>query len=288
MTDWQAVPDTRSSLGESPVWSAPDNCLWWVDITGRTINRLDAGGGVSRLPTSELIGAVVPRAGGGLVAAMQSALFGVDASGSFDLIGAPEEHPPTHRFNDATTDPAGRLLIGTMCLDPNGVPTGMLYVFDGRDWRALRSGFRTVNGLAVSPDGQSLWISDSHGDVRTVWVHAYDVATGMLGPMRHSFRLDETRGRPDGAAFDAAGGYWVAGNDGWAVHRYLSDGTLDRSLALPVQKPSKPAFGGAGLGTMYVTSIGLHLTNPDVQPHAGAVLSCVPGVSGLPLAPFAG
>jgi sugar lactone lactonase YvrE len=287
MTDWQALPDTHSSLGESPVWSAADNCLWWVDITGRTINRLDRAGGVSRLRAPELIGAVVPRADGGLVAAMQSALFAVDATGSFEPIGAPEDHPPTHRFNDATTDPAGRLLIGTMCLDPGGAPSGVLYAFDGRDWRALRGGFRTVNGLAVSPDGQSLWVSDSHGDVRTVWVHAYDLATGALGPVRHSFRLDDALGRPDGAAFDAAGGYWVAGNDGWAVHRYRADGTLDRSLALPVQKPSKPAFGGADLDSLYVTSIALHLTDPDAQPHAGAVFACVPGVTGLPLAPFA-
>lgn len=284
----QAIADTQSSLGESPVWDVAKNCLWWVDIVGRTINRLN-GDKVTRLATPELVGAVIPRAGGGVIAAMQTALFAVDfEGGSFETIGAPPDHPATHRFNDATTDPHGRLIIGTMCLEPNGAPTGALYVFDGRDWRKLREGYRTINGLAVSPDGKSLWVSDSNAAVRTIWVHDYDVATATLGAIRHSFRMDEALGRPDGAAFDAEGGYWVAGNDGWAVHRYFDDGTLDRSVAVPVQKPAKPAFGGAGLGSMYVTSIALHLTDPDAQPDAGAVFVADVGVRGLPLAPFAG
>ena len=94
-------------------------------------------------------------------------------------------------------------------------------------------------------------------------------------------------GRPDGAAVDAEGGYWICANDAGQIHRFLPDGRLDRSLPLPVSKPSMCAFGGPGLEHLFVTSI------PPAAPVDGfdaaldgAVLLLPPAGRGLAEVPF--
>ena len=101
-------------------------------------------------------------------------------------------------------------------------------------------------------------------------------------------RFGAELGRPDGAALDAADHYWIAGNDAWAVHRFAPSGALAQSIAMPVQKPSKPAFGGPDLRTLYVTSIAKGIADPGQQPDAGALFRVDAGVTGLPLTPFGG
>jgi sugar lactone lactonase YvrE len=92
-------------------------------------------------------------------------------------------------------------------------------------------------------------------------------------------------GRPDGAAVDEDGCYWICANDAGLVHRFTPSGKLDRSLALPVKKPAMCAFGGADLDTLYVTSIRPAATDLSDQPLAGGVFALRPGVRGLPETP---
>jgi sugar lactone lactonase YvrE len=67
------------------------------------------------------------------------------------------------------------------------------------------------------------------------------------------------------------------------IHRFTPAGKLDCSLAVPVKKPAMCAFGGAGLDTLFVTSIrpGGDVDLSD-QPLAGSVFALRPGVRGLP------
>jgi sugar lactone lactonase YvrE len=90
-------------------------------------------------------------------------------------------------------------------------------------------------------------------------------------------------GRPDGAAVDADGCYWTCANDAGRVLRFTPAGVLDREVTLPVRKPSMCAFGGAGLDTLYVTSIRPQKAEDlEGQPLAGAVFALRPGARGLP------
>jgi sugar lactone lactonase YvrE len=93
--------------------------------------------------------------------------------------------------------------------------------------------------------------------------------------------MNDLPGRPDGAAVDAEGCYWVCGNDAGLVHRFTPAGKLDLSLAVPVKKPAMCAFGGAQLDTLFVTSIRPEGIDLSDQPLAGGVFALRPGVSGL-------
>jgi hypothetical protein len=48
-------------------------------------------------------------------------------------------------------------------------------------------------------------------------------------------------GHPDGLVVDAEGGIWLALWAGGAIHRYMPDGKLDRTIPLPVTHPTKCA-----------------------------------------------
>ena len=56
---FRRLSDAQAVLGESPVWSARDGCVWWVDVTGRRLLRSDAANGATRVwRTPEEIGFV--------------------------------------------------------------------------------------------------------------------------------------------------------------------------------------------------------------------------------------
>lgn len=274
-------------LGEGAVWDVADGALWWVDITGGVIYRFDPATGENRNhPFGEPVGCIARRRGGGLVVAAKSGLWLFDpATGTRRSVAAPEAHLPENRFNDGATDMQGRFWAGTMKEGAPAAPQGRFYRLDPdltvTPWRG---GFFTTNGLAFSPDGQKMYFSDSNPAVRTIWHAPYDPETGTPGAPAVFFDTRAVAGRPDGGTVDADGCYWMAGVGGGQVCRIAPDGRLDRTIGLPVERPSKPMFGGAGLDVLFVTSIG------DGQSAGAGGLFAITGlgVQGVPQARFAG
>jgi sugar lactone lactonase YvrE len=166
-------------------------------------------------------------------------------------------------------------------------PAGRLWRLDARGLAAAGvDGLYTPNGLAFDPDGRGIWWSDSHPRSQCIWRAALD-AEGVPGAPRLVADLHDLPGRPDGAAVDVDGGYWICANDGGRVLRFSPDGRLDRSLALPVAKPSMCSFGGPRLDTLYVTTIRPARPECDDAVLAGELFALHPGVQGLPETPFA-
>lgn len=291
--DIERVPGVACAVGESPVWHAGELAWYWVDIPARRIWRLDHATGATRHWTAdEMVACIAPRADGGLIAGMETGIFAVelndDASVRAERLAAPSELAPGMRFNDGRTDRQGRFWSGTMWMDmAAALPVGRLYRYDARGLSApLVTGLVTQNGLAWSPDGRTMYLSDSHPTRRRVWAFDYDVDAGVPHDRRLFVDMAAYAGRPDGAAMDSDGCYWVAGNDGASLLRFTPAGTLDRELALPVAKPSMPCFGGPDLDTLLVTSIVQPGREDDAL--AGAVLLVRPGARGVPEVPFGG
>jgi len=146
---------------------------------------------------------------------------------------------------------------------------------------ARLSGFIVPNGLGFSPDGRTMYLSDSHPSAQQIWAFDYDIDSGTPTNRRLFVDMNHFCGRPDGAAVDAEGCYWICANDAGLIHRFTPDGRLDRSLAVPVKKPTMCAFGGSRLDTLFVTSIRPG-DDHDEQSLAGGVFALDPGVKGLP------
>lgn len=289
----ELLVDARNGVGESPVWDTQRQCLFWVDIPGRALWCWHAASGRTRQwPTPEMTGCIALAAGSGAtphgrwVAAMETSVALLtphdDGTLTHERI-APVRHPQAGmRFNDGRCDRQGRLRAGTMVSDMSlAAPAGSLYALDGRTLRALQGGFITPNGMAFSPDGRTMYLSDSHPERQLIWACDYDTDSGTPHNPRIWVDMRPLPGRPDGAAVDEAGGYWICGNDAGLVHRFTPDGRLDRSIAVPVKKPAMCAFGGSGLDTLFITSIRPGGELGD-QPLAGGVFALRPGVRGLP------
>ena len=61
------------------------------------------------------------------------------------------------------------------------------------------------------------------------------------------------------------------------------------TIDLPFEKPSKPMFGGADLDVLYVTSIGIGLSDDVDQPEAGGLFAITGlGIKGIPQTRFRG
>src|SRR3546814_12431935 len=85
-----------------------------------------------------------------------------------------------------------------------------------------------------------------HADTNSHRVHAhdYDIRTGGLSNRRVFLDLTATGERPDGAAVDAAGNYWVAFYGAGKVAQFAPDGRRLREILLPLKAPTIPCFGG--------------------------------------------
>lgn len=148
----------------------------------------------------------------------------------------------------------------------------------GQPLEAIVDDLIVPNGLAFSPDGRTMYLSDSHPSRQVVWAFDYDIDSG-LPRNRRVFIPKLPAGRPDGAAVDADGGYWICGNEAGRIYRYTPDGRLDRSLDVPAARVAMCAFGGPDLGLLLVTSIRPADAAPDSV--AGAVFALRPGARGL-------
>ena len=281
---WQfaRLSNERAVLGESPVWSARESCVWWVDVTGRKLFRTEAASGQTQVwPTPEEIGFVVLAREERVVVGMESGLFLFDAArGAFQPIYRLEGR--NVRFNDAATDAGGRLWAATCDID-NKAPLGRLLRIDpDLSVHQAVTGLLTPNGLAADCARGQLYLSDSHPDVRTLWCAPLDPASGALGERRQIARFDGPMGRPDGGAVDAEGTYWIAGVGGGTLHGFSPAGERIARVATPMESPTKFTFGGGDLGTVLLTS-----KSDGEAGSGGHLVRATPGLRGRGESPFA-
>ena len=286
----ELILDARNATGESPVWSTTEQALYWVDIPAKRLHRWALGDASSQSwAAPQMLACIARGRDGSWIAGMEDGLFSLtphnDGSLGASLLAAVTHAQSGMRFNDGRCDRQGRFWAGTMLMHMSaGAQVGAMYRYSAGQAEPLKAqldGFIVPNGLAFSPDGQTLYLSDSHPDVQKIWAYDYDTDTGTPHNRRLFVDMGEHPGRPDGAAVDADGCYWICGNDAGLIHRFTPEGKLDRSLTVPVKKPAMCAFGGADLDTLFVTSIRPAGDISD-QPLAGGVFALRPGVKGLP------
>ncbi|MDT7518084.1 SMP-30/gluconolactonase/LRE family protein [Rhodoferax sp. TBRC 17660] len=286
----EAVSISRDKVGESPVWSVANQCLYWVDIEGPFIHRLNWGNRhQSTWTLPERVGCIAMTERGTLIAAMETGIFEVTLSdppvAHLSLLASVIHPHPSMRFNDGRCDHQGRFWAGTMVRDMGlASPAGGIYGLDESGLRGpVLEGYITPNGMGFSPDGTTAYLSDSHPSRQQIWKHSFDTATGTWGPQATWVDMQALPGRPDGAAVDAEGCYWICGNDAAQIHRFSPEGTLLHSVAVPVSKPAMCAFGGPELRHLFVTSIRPASPAPGFDATLdGALLVLELGVQGLP------
>ncbi len=287
-----ALDVAPSLLGESPFWHPAEQALYWSDIPGRTLHRLEPAASRHQSWSFDTeIGSCAPMADGGLLLAMRDGLWHFDtSSGRRVLFVAAPYDPGTERFNDGKCDPHGRFWVGTV-YEPRKPPLAALYRYGAGRLERMAGGLTVSNGLAWSPDARTLYFSDT--TEHAIYSAPFDPVSGEMGARRVFARFPAKQadqdlrtylGRPDGAAVDVEGAYWVAMFEGQRLLRLSARGETLQDVPLPVRCPTMPCFGGADLKTLYVTTSRLNRPQAELaaQPLAGCVLALRVDVPGLP------
>lgn len=301
--NWHCVSTEPSALGESPFWQPHEQMLYWVDIVGQKILRsaLDTGAVQSWAMPSEP-GCMAPAARGGLVIALRHGVFRAHTwGGALQRIATLDYDPTQQRANDGKCDALGRFWIGT--LDETRLArNAKLFALDAREPGAPQVKTQldaatwpttTANGLAWSPDGRSVYWADTHAHAIQAW--DFDAQANRLSARRcfkqfaaATSSADLARayaGRPDGAAVDVQGNYYVAMYEGGRICKLAPGGKLLAEFATPVRCPTMPCFGGKDLRTLFITSVRQRRSAAELAafPQSGCVFSMRVEVPGLPV-----
>ena len=278
----------RAQLGEGPVWCperGPQGEVLFVDILGGRLHTHDvASGKTHSWPLDEPCCWLVARSDGdGFIAGLRSRLVHLRVGEGGPTVASawttPDDEPAGNRYNDAKADRWGRLWFGSMD-DAAEQATGALYRLDERGLTKVDSGYRVANGPALSPDGTTLYHSDTPNRV----IYAFDITPeGELADKREHIHFSGAQGFPDGMTCDAEGGLWVAHWDGGRVSRFGSDGRLDETIPIPASRVTSCVFAGPDLDQLYITTAA---TERNGEAMAGALFRVRLSVKGVPPATF--
>jgi sugar lactone lactonase YvrE len=291
----QRLPLPPSELGESPFWHPEEKCLYWCDIQGYAVHAWSPATGQHRQwKTPSEPGCCAPAAGKQLVIGLRDGFYRLDTvSGATTLLAAlpPARHDTrVLRLNDGRCDAAGRFWAGSV-ISPRTAPDAALWRLtasdDGYAVEHMAGDNFTANGLAFSPDNRVMYWSNT--PEHRIDRFDFDLSTGAITNRRPWVQFDRKvdgqpyGGRPDGAAVDVEGNYWVAMYEGASVLQLSPEGEVLQRIAVPVQCPTMVCFGGEDLRTLYITSAraGRPQAELEAPDPAGALFSMWVKVQGL-------
>lgn len=285
------VVDAKALVAECPVWCEREQALFWTDIYRCRLNRYDPATCASRSwPLPAPLGSFALRRQGGVLLAMNTGLHFFDpGTGAIEPLVDPEADIPDTRLNDGKCDRAGNFWVGSMKdpIEPMRASSAIYRFTPDRRIERKIPGRIISNGIAFSPDNRRMYHAETHRTVRSVFVSDHDPADGRLSNTHVFVDTRDMQGRPDGAAIDASGCYWMAAIDSASLMRFTPAGKLDMTVKLPVAWPTMPAFGGREFDTIYVTTLRRPTSTPS-DPDGGVFALRVPGVKGLREPRFAG
>jgi sugar lactone lactonase YvrE len=265
-------------LGEGVVWDHRTGTVLWVDIKKPGIWRYrPETGKYSCSDVPERVGfvALTPEPDV-VIAGFKSGLARVHLfGGEIQPLVSPEPERPNNRINDGHVGPDGTLYFGTMD-DEENEPSGAFWLWDGRRLSQFHDRFTVTNGPAVSPDGSTLYSTDTVGGE----IYAHELKNGMPGEPRRFIQFEDGWGHPDGMAIDAEGHLWVCHWGGSRITRFDTEGKVERILPVPTAQVTKCAFGGADLTTLYITTAAIG-HDPTIDPMAGHLFVVETGISGV-------
>ncbi len=249
----EVFSETTCALGEGPLWHPERAELFWFDILGKRLHAKGAGA-ERHWQFAEHVSAAGWVDSNTLLIASETGLYRFDIpSGERSLVAPLEADNPATRSNDGRADPWGGFWIGTM--GKNAEPgAGAIYRFFRGEVRMLVPDVTISNSICFAPDRSAAYYCDTR--IGKIMRQPLGSADGWPKGQAQVF-LDlghsEARG-VDGSVIDRDGCLWNAQWGASRVARYAPDGALLEIVALPTPHTSCPAFGGADLKTLYITT----------------------------------
>lgn len=293
----------ENHLGEGPVWDVEEGRLYWVDGTGRRVDkpavwRMDPKTGkVENWRIDKDVGAMALRKDGNAVMALADGFYFFDFdSGQYELITEIEADQPRTRLNDGKCDRRGRFFAGGMDDKEELKICGLWRLDPDLSTTKVDDGIICSNGPCWSPDDKTFYFADTFQE--EFWAYDFDIDSGNLSNKRFFASTKDDLGVADGSTVDEEGCLWNAQVIGGELVRYAPDGSVERRVGMPVKNVTSVNFGGPNMDVLYVTSMS-RVSHPAVhdmfaveakpQYLAGGLFAVTGlGVRGVPEPRFAG
>ncbi len=258
------IENSKSLLGEGPLYNEKENSLYWTDIKGMRLFKYDLETKkVSDYNFTKPIGSFAFTCNDEIITTTTCGFeYANKDSNRLLPIVNPEEDKPNNRFNDGKCDAKGRYFAGTMDNNEKEI-TGSLYCYDGNSVKKIEDNLFVSNGLGWSPDSTKFYLTDS--PKRVIYVYDYDLELGAISNRQVFANTQEKDGYPDGLCVDSEGYVWSAHWYGWKVTRYAPDGSIDSVYDMPVPKVTSCNFGGKDLKTLYITTASFELSEEELE-----------------------
>ncbi|HZZ43947.1 MAG TPA: SMP-30/gluconolactonase/LRE family protein [Tepidisphaeraceae bacterium] len=283
----EIIANKYDRCGESPLWDWRKPALFWNDINGRIVHQMDPHSGhIISLATISQPAGMALAVGGGLLVAGADGIYTINDGKTLPMMKGIDGR--TTPFNDIVATPTGQIYAGTLFWGDVAMDrTGCLYLINVANKSAVvvDEGIELSNGIGLSPDGHTLYYSDSTARR----IYAYDINPDQTLSRKRVFAaVPDSEGIPDGLTIDAEGFVWSAQWYGGQVVRYDPDGKIERRIALPVKQVSSLAFGGDEMDCLFITTAGEHWDSafvprgysPTTGMIGGALFAIRPGVQG--------
>lgn len=277
----EVLAASQCQLGEGPLWHA--GRFYWFDILQKRLHHCAEDGGDGRVVQfDEHFSAAARLHSGGLLLASETGLWRFEPhtgllTKHLDL----EADNPVTRSNDGRADRHGGFWMGTMGKQAQP-QAGAIYRYYQGKMTLLRAHMTIANSICFSPDGATAYFADTV--LHTIFKWALDAQGWPRGEPEIFVDLSAEQLSPDGSVVDSQGFLWNAQWGSSRVVRYAPDGRQDSVINVPVSQPSCPAFGGADLKRMIISSARVDLTDASLalEPLAGNVLTVQLPVAGCP------
>jgi len=271
------------ALGEGPLWHPERRQLFWFDILHARL--LTTGpGGMEEWRFPEMVSAAGWVGRDEMVIAGEGGLWLFNlATGQRDRLATVKAGQPATRSNDGRADRQGGFWWGMMGKRGGDDPgNGAIWRFWRGEVRCLFPGLTIPNSICFTPDGRHAHFSDTL--THRVMKVALDDQGWPVGDPQVFLDLSAEGLLPDGAVVDAAGVLWLAQWGAGRVAAYGTDGQFLRAVAVGAPHSSCPAFGGADLRTVHVTTAqeGMSVEALAACPDAGKVFAIEGVAQGLP------
>jgi sugar lactone lactonase YvrE len=251
MPDTEVLIDSGLVLCDGPRWF--DNSLWFSDLYGRQVYRVDEQRQVRKVLE-------VPASPAGLEFLPDGSMLVVSQRDQLILRlgtdGVVSEYANLRGFvrhdaNDIVLDSAGRAYVSSFGFDLAAgaplAPAPLVMVHPDGSAEVVADGLRFPNALVLTEDERTLLVSETEGRVITAFDRAAD---GTLTNQRVWADLGDLR--PDGMCLDAEGQLWIAGLEAEAVVRIAEGGAETGRVATTGRWATACMLGGADRRQLFV------------------------------------
>ncbi|KAF9885649.1 hypothetical protein FE257_012740 [Aspergillus nanangensis] len=301
-------------LGEGPIYRASDSTLHWFDCLSTppelyilSVNP-DTGESMGPARVIALADSVTVaffrqnHPGSYIAAYYQGVCFLDEQTGNIEVVKEiiPTSQRDELRFNDGGVDAKGRFWLAeidkkAMAFGPNqlppsyGRPKGRLWRYDpdGSLHLMIDGGIVCGNGLAWSPDNQTMYFNDSVAMI--VYAYDFDLESGDISNKRILVDRRDSFGEPDGMVVDTEGNLWIAVFASNRVMVFDPTGSHLQDIVFPAKNMACTTWGGKGHDIIYVAT-GLDRSgHPAPSDEGGHMFMYKPdGARGQPKYEFAG